>query len=252
MTELSRALQQLNTLLESVQADLEKATEDSILDAVPGIDLRLRDAFLRAEGARRWATLHKAPAYAPYDPATLVRTAAGELAAPATDREEDAPLELEGDAAMLGECLRLVARNMRLTGHGSIYTAYYTDVDIPFVAITFDGEGELQQPLELGPGLTLALGDFNQRWIAGTGGGATQAQGNGLRLYFEGDYPAPRDEAIPEEVIDTLKRAASHLQAWRGAIGHYDEGLAGKAETLGLYKSLTAKATKAIQAAQGV
>lgn len=233
--EILTMVQETEDALVAVGALVARSPDATLEDAVPEADLKLRDAFRRAEALQRWFLIHRAPTPGEYDPRDLPRVLSGTLSlANLLPSEEGAPT-CEGDLAQVVCCLKLLAENVRLEGNG-VFRAELRASEVPAILVTLDGEGTLPVALSLEGLLPVAWDRFVVCWERATRGGVVNRAGGRLLLGLEGDGPAQlAPAAAMESAWNAAYRLSRRLRSWRGATGQHEPGMVSTEEMRVLY-----------------
>jgi hypothetical protein len=176
--------------------------------------LRGPDANVAREDVRRALTagiryleIGRPPAYAPYNPAAVVRTALPDLADDSHAFDVDPVHDGAGDASQVVECLRVLVRGAVLAKESILVTEVLERDGVPCIALSFDGPGRFPQEIAIEGPLQVSFEEIEARWTAATRGGRIDKTPNGLMLRLAGTRIIPESSADLDPVRKAIEEA---------------------------------------------
>lgn len=233
-TQLDAAFEALQQALESARDGAGRATAESFADAVPRLDVALRDAYHDADACKRVVLLEQPPAVGRYDPAALLRERFGQFMPGERTPGPGKPMACSGDVNQVHACLKMLLETALDDAH-YVVTELYANQGMPYITVTVDEDTTLPTALRLGERFAVSMEAFSGWWSRATQGGAADAGLHDILLYLAGDEPVPKGSVAMSALMEPLDGLVRTLQPWRAAIGLHEDGLVAPEEGARLY-----------------
>lgn len=224
---------------------LEQATRATATETFPHVNQKLRAALGLADVSRSLHTLLRAPVYASYNPADLLR-AAGDgpvCAGPRTQILAENIGLLVGDQDQVAGCLRLLVRNLVQEDGAKLRVKLTRRDGSPRFVFTVEGGAGLPAVLDLHGHYFLDTHELAEHWLVATGGGHLAVTPVGYILYLEGGRVLPDGAAHPDaSAQEGLNRLCRRLRLWRNAMAGCQMKGPVPADLITLYRQTVASA----------
>lgn len=244
-TAIGSVLSESQAMLDSVAKRL--AGDDAIADIGGALDRDFRNAFDALDGLYGYLTLFRPSSHATYDLLAFVRRI-GAHRAPVNDSlMPSGTTTFTGDTEQIAQCLKMAWSSISRGRPEWMSTRVYLEGARSRIEISTSSDTERFARFTIAAPLGLSADEFGQCWAAATRGGRIRIGSGVLEAFVSGDAQLPLPDPRAASVLPTVRTMVRALSPWRGAIGHYEDGLVGTDDTRHIYQATAEQALEAIQ-----
>lgn len=242
---IGRVLSDSAALLDSAGDQVDRI--DAIEEVGGAVDRNLREAFGALDGLRSYLTLFRPSSYETYDVLTFVRRIGAHRVPVHDSLTPSGASEFKGDTEQIAVCLKAVWNTLTRGRAEWMSTRVYIEGSRSRFEISAGRDAAECAQFTVAAPLSLSVVEFGLCWALATCGGRFRTGSGVVEAFVRGDVDLPLLDPRAASIAPLVRTAARTLSPWRGAIGHYEEGLVGVDDTARIYRGTIERALVAVR-----